>query len=97
MVVKKIVVISRVVNPSDIVKKDVTVCYNTQLRSHKSMNYLINPVKNHVIFGPRELQNSKGHGFATRPLPDLHAAFAAATGGDRKQRIDEASYLSYII
>ena len=57
------------------------------------MNYLINPVKNHVIFGPRELQNSKGHGFATRPLPDLHAAFAAATGGDRKQRIDEASYL----
>ena len=75
-------------------KKDVTLCRNTQLRSHKSMNYLINPVKNPLIWtGSRELQNSKGHGFATRPLPDLHAAFAAATGGDRKQRIDEASYL----
>ena len=65
--------------------------------SHKSMNYLINPP---ILHGSRELQRTpklQGHGIATRPLPDLHAAFAAATGGDRKQRIDEASYLSYII
>jgi len=64
------------------------------------MNHLINSVKNPVILGCLSFtgpENSKGHGFATRPLPELHAAFAAATGGDRKQRIDEASYLSYII